>query len=373
MTQTDHKLESILVKAREFESLSTDEILFLLHLKDAFQVEALFKTARNLRSRFFNNKVFLYGFLYTSTFCRNDCRFCFFRRSNAKSRRYRKEKSEILSTAIRLAGSGVHLIDLTMGEDPVYLDSDGDGFDRWIDLVASVRQATGLPLMVSPGVIPENIFPRLAEAGVVWYACYQETHQPDLFESLRPGQNYRQRLETKQKAHGMGLLIEEGLLCGVGETAGDIADSIEVMRRLNADQVRVMQFVPQPGTPMENQIPPDSQQELLISAVLRLVFPDRLIPASLDVEGLSGLKKRLNAGANVITSIVPPGGDLAGVARHALDIEEGRRTVSLVKRVLHDCGLRASSVDEYMTWIDDRRNEIKSHRLNKKAEVCGSV
>jgi methylornithine synthase len=37
------------------------------------------------------------------------------------------------------------------------------------------------------------------------------------------------------------------------------------------------------------------------------------------------LKKRLHAGANVVTSIVPPGGGLAGVARPAMDIEEGRR------------------------------------------------
>lgn len=373
MNHTDNKLESILVKAQEYESLTTYDILFLLNLRDPSRIEKLFKSARSLRSRFFDDKVFLYGFLYTSTFCRNDCRFCFFRRSNSKSRRYRKEKSEILSAAARLADSGVHLIDLTMGEDPVYLGSEGAGFDRLVDLVASVRQATGLPLMVSPGVIPEDIYQRLTEAGAVWYACYQETHRPDLFDALRPGQNYRLRLETKQRAHTIGLLIEEGLLCGVGETASDIAESIEVMRRLDADQVRVMQFVPQPGTPMENHAPSNSQQELLISAVLRVVFPDRLIPASLDVEGLDGLKKRLNAGANVITSIVPPGGDLAGVARHALDIEDGRRTVAFVKGVLQNCGLRPSSADEYLAWIGKRHKAINAHRLEEKAAVCGSV
>ena len=115
------------------------------------------------------------------------------------------------------------------------------------------------------------------------------------------------RLETKLKAHRQGLLLEEGLLCGVGETAEDIARSVESMQHLDADQVRVMNFVPQPGTPMAKRTPANPQRETLISAVLRLVFPDRLIPASLDVDGLDGLKRRLEAGANVVTSVVTTG------------------------------------------------------------------
>jgi len=45
----------------------------------------------------------------------------------------------------------------------------------------------------------------------------------------------------------------------------------------------------------------------------------------LDVDGLAGLKQRLEAGANVVTTIVPPGRGLAGVVRHSLDIEDGKR------------------------------------------------
>ena len=76
--------------------------------------------------------------------------------------------------------------------------------------------------MVSPGVIPENVLGRLSEAGAFWYACYPETHQRRLFNQLRPGQDYDLRLEVKLKARQLGMLIEEGLLCGVGETANDI-------------------------------------------------------------------------------------------------------------------------------------------------------
>ena len=80
--------------------------------------------------------------------------------------------------------------------------------------------------MVSPGVVPADVLSGLSEAGVSWYACYQETHNRELFKRLRPDQNYTARMENKELAGQLGLLTEEGLLCGVGETPQDIADSI---------------------------------------------------------------------------------------------------------------------------------------------------
>jgi methylornithine synthase len=161
-------------------------------------------------------------------------------------------------------------------------------------------------------------------------------------------------------------LIEEGLLCGVGETPEDLAHSISVMQALNADQVRVMNFVPQPRTPMEKTTPPDPQTEALIIAVLRLVFPDRLIPATLDVDGLSGLKKRLDAGANVVTSIIPRGQGLAGVAQHSLDIEAGRRTNASVLEVLQTAGLESAKTEEYLAWINERQRAIDVSNIRGK-------
>jgi methylornithine synthase len=103
---------------------------------------------------------------------------------------------------------------------------------------------------------------------------------------------------------------------------------------------------------------------LLISAVMRVVFPDRLIPASLDVDGLAGLKQRLEAGANVVTSIVPPGRGLAGIARHSLDIEEGKRTITSVKKVLQVCGLKPAGTEAYRCWITLRQKKLENG-LNK--------
>jgi methylornithine synthase len=123
---------------------------------------------------------------------------------------------------------------------------------------------------------------------------------------------------------------------------------------------------------MENRTPVDPQREMLISAVMRLLFPDRLIPASLDVDGLAGLKQRLDAGANVVTSIVPPGEGLAGVAQHTLDIDEGRRTISSVLKVLETCGLRTATVEEYLAWIRLRQEALACISQGRISRISGS-
>jgi methylornithine synthase len=366
-TCSGQHFEALLARLRAEEDLSKSEIASLLKLEDNDRIGALFREARDKRRKYFGNRIFMYGFIYASTYCRNDCNFCLFRRSNSQTRRYRKTKQEIVTAAIRLADSGVHLIDLTMGEDPAIFNGGGAGFERLVDLVGTLQNETGLPIMVSPGVIPAHALRELAAGGAAWYACYQETHSKSLFKKLRPGQDYNSRLQVKVDAHHLGLLFEEGLLCGVGETAAQIAQSLETMKQLEADQVRVMNFVPQPGTPMAGQTPPDPLRETLIAAVMRLVFPGRLIPASLDVEGISGLQSRLNSGANVVTSIVPPGEGLVGVAQHSLNIEEGGRTTASVKRVLDGMGLESATREEYQNWLRLRQQAIAKRKTSPEA------
>ena len=218
-------LDSILKKALQEEPLARQEVLHLLAPKEQEEQERVYEVARKLRDRYFSTKIFLYGFVYFSTWCRNHCAFCFYRAPNTLCERYRKTDEEILDTALRLAESGVHLLDLTMGEDPVYYNA-GEGFDRLFGMVRRVKEETRLPMMVSWGVIPESVLERLPEAGADWFACYQETHNPELFRKLRLNQDYQRRLEVKIKAKKFGMLIEEGILSGVGESFDDISDSI---------------------------------------------------------------------------------------------------------------------------------------------------
>jgi methylornithine synthase len=350
------EVESLSRRAVAGEALGCRELARLLAVADGHAAEPLFAAARALRQRHFGDGVFTYGFVYFSTYCRNRCTFCFYRSGNRESPRYRKTVDEVVAICRDLAASGVNLLDLTMGEDPAMHQS--GHFAALSELVAAVRQGAGLPVMVSPGVVPPATLADLRAHGADWYACYQETHNERLYAVLRPGQDYAARTQAREAAHAAGLLVEDGILTGVGETITDRAASIVAMRDGKVEQARVMGLVPQRGTPLAASPVPDTLAELTVIAVMRLAMPDRLIPASLDVAGLAGLEARIQAGANVVTSIVPPTAGLTGVSQSELDIEQGLRTVPAVAERLQALGLRAATQDEYDAWLAGARERL---------------
>ncbi len=353
MRSEPHVIREIVDRA--LAGLGPDEsgIASLLSIEDEESRELVFAAARELRARHFGDAVFLYGFVYFSTYCRNHCAFCLYRRGNLESPRYRKTLDEVVAIAQGLADTGVQLIDLTMGEDPVFFET-GD-FDGLVELVAAVKDATGLPVMISPGVVDAGVLERLRDAGSDWYACYQETHVRDAYSRLRVGQSFDERVAARNAAHALGMLVEDGLLLGTGESLGERAVSLAAMREEPVQQVRVMTFVPQRGTPLAGFHSDGRVGELLAIATMRLTMPDRLIPASLDVDGIRGLEPRIDAGANVVTSLVPAESGLAGVSQSELDIDEGLRTAGEVRARLAAMGLRGGAPDEYMSWVDQAR------------------
>ncbi len=327
--------------------MNRNEIIELLRIDSQNEIMELFSRAREAREKEFSNRIFMYGFVYFSTWCRNNCNFCYYRKSN-KIDRYRKEPDEIIAIAKDLAASGVHLLDMTMGEDLSYHQDDFSGL---YNLVKEIRESTGLPVMLSPGLIEDRVIEKFAGLGVEWYALYQETHNRELYRKLRLDQDYDARMHAKLYAKKKGMLIEEGILAGVGETLEDIADSILEMGRIGASQMRVMSFVPQQGIPMENIPKPSPLLEEKIIAILRLMYPRVLIPASLDIDGIKGLEDRMNAGANLITSIIPPRTGLAGVAQNSMDVDEGGRTVEEASHILRGIGLEPATVTEYKDYL----------------------
>lgn len=331
-----------------------DDLVRLLGLEGE-EREELFACARAQRQRFFGDAVFLYGFIYLSTYCRNDCAFCQYRCSNTTMERYRKSRDEIVAAGHQLAADGVHLLDLTLGEDPAYLDE--KGFAALLDTVGELREI--LPIMLSPGVLDDVQLDLLAQAGVDWYACYQETHNQDLFARLRPGQAYDRRLHARRRAAALGVHTEEGILVGVGATQEDLAESVLHMYQEPLSQVRAMTYVPHETTLAS--VPGVATlgaygQELNLIAVLRLYMPERLIPASLDVDGLDGLHSRLEAGANVVTSMIPSGYGFSGVVSEHLDIENHRRGMPAVLEVLKEHGLCAATPEAYSNWLAQNKN-----------------
>lgn len=346
-------LRQILKKASDQKMLDVDEVTKILMITDPEAQSEVFKVARDLRKRYFDDAIFSYGFVYFSTYCKNKCSFCYYRNGNNEAPRYRKGALEIVALASKLAKSGVHLIDLTMGEDPYFAKHP----EKLVAIVQDVYDRTQLPIMISPGVVGQDTLVDMKKAGAIWYALYQETYDRELFGRMRYDQSYQERLKLKKDAKELGFLVEEGLMTGFGDSINQRAEAIVSMRKANPSQVRTMTFVPQKGTPLEQTRISDNHNELLMIAAMRLCYPDKLIPASLDVEGLTGLYQRLDAGANVITSLIPAQEGLAGVSQSELDIDDGRRSLAQVQAIVNDCGLRLASHQEYQRFIAKEQAE----------------
>lgn len=324
-------------------------------LSQSVDTEELFAQARSVRASHFGNEIFAYGFNYFSTYCKNQCSFCHYRSSNSEAPRYRNDPTQVIEDAKRLADSGTHLIDLTMGEDPYYAQYP----EAFAELISGVHEATQLPVMISPGMVEPAQLRLFKQAGAVWFALYQETFDRSAYARLRIGQNFDKRLALKSEAIASGLLVEEGIMTGWGDSASSAVQSLLQMGTSFPSQVRTMTFVPQKGTPLETHVAEDSSRELVMIALMRLLYPGKLIPASLDVEGPQGLRARLDAGANVVTSLIPPHSGLAGVARKT-DIEDGGRSLPQIMPLIEEAGLTLAPQASYEAYIKAAFDEHQS-------------
>lgn len=333
---------------------TVDETESVLAYNDPEFNSELFKAASRVRDRTFGKSLFMYGFVYFTTYCKNNCNFCYFRRSNEIDR-YRKSREEVIDIAKGLEKSGINLVDLTMGEDPrMYADDYRD----LVDTVKAVRDSVDTGIMVSPGAVARSAMPRLRKAGADIFAVYQETANRELFSRLRVEQDFDFRMNQRIWAREAGMLTEDGMLVGIGDTPRDRAEHIKIMGDMKCNQVRAMTFIPQKGTPLQNvNAPTDYTDELKAIAVMRLTYPDALIPASLDVEGINGLKSRVDAGASVITSIVPPNIGLAGVAQPEFDIDDGHRSFDYVRNLAESLGRREATMKEFWDYYESHRPE----------------
>lgn len=356
----NRKVTEILTKALDGKELSKNDALYLAKIKNIHDLYAMFSVAQELRERFFKNVIFTYGFVYFTTYCRNYCTFCAYRKPNEKAIRYRKNLDEIVDYSRRIEESGINLIDLTMSEDPIVYEKI-DGWRLVESIIKAVKDATGLPIMISPGAICRDGIRAFKKAGADWFAVYQETYNRELYRKLRLGQDFDYRVNVKLWAKNEGMLIEDGMLLGVGENENDWVESIFSMKSLGLHQIREMGFIPQPNTPMENILPPPLLDEMKVIALMRLTNPDRLIPSSFDVDGIKGLQLRLMAGANVVTSLIPPRTGLVGVAQAELGVDSGIRTRDGIKPFMEQLNFRLASQKEYVEWIEEQRAKLKAN------------
>ncbi len=117
---------------------------------------------------------------------------------------------------------------------------------------------------------------RLAGAGFVRYNHNLET-SARFFAAVCTTHTYEDRVRSARSALEAGLELCCGGLMGMGETDEDRVDLALAVRELGSHVVPVNFLHPIPGTPLADAAPMSPLEILSVTAMFRLVMPDRII------------------------------------------------------------------------------------------------
>jgi len=303
MTCTSSAPCDTIAKAEDGGALSREEIAALLSLREPSEVERLFQAADRVRKAQVGDEIFLRGIIEFSNHCRNNCLYCGLRRDNRDAQRYRMEDERILGLARDIQARGCTTVVLQSGEDPCYT------VERMCGLIRRIKTGTDLAVTLSIGQRPYEDYKAFREAGADRYLLRHETASADLFARLCPGRSLEDRIQCLKWIKELDYETGMGCMVGLpGQTVGDLADDVLLIRGLDADMVGIGPFIPHEHTPLKDCLPGDTTLVLKMLSVIRLVTRDTNIPSTtaLGVLDGPGRKKAFEAGANVFMPVFTP-------------------------------------------------------------------
>ena len=109
---------SILEKARLCKGLTHREAAVLLASGQQDLTEEMFALARDIKQRFYGNRIVMFAPLYLSNYCVNGCVYCPYHAKNKMIRRRKLTQEEIRREVIALQDMGHKRLALETGEDP---------------------------------------------------------------------------------------------------------------------------------------------------------------------------------------------------------------------------------------------------------------
>lgn len=156
--------------------------------------------------------------------------------------------------------------------------------DRMCEAVRRIRRETGIAVCISFGLLNEEQYRKLKEAGATRVHNNLETSRRN-FPEVCTTHTFDDKLSAIRAAQAAGLSVCSGGIMGLGETPEDRIDMALTLRELGIKSVPVNMLNPIPGTPFEGNKRLTSEDMRRIVAVYRFILPD----ASIRLAGGRGL------------------------------------------------------------------------------------
>ena len=287
--------------------LRREEWMTLLRGRKAVPAQVLFHLARSARNRCYGNALYIRGLIEFTNVCKNDCYYCGLRRSNRAVQRYRLSEAQILDCCARGWALGYRTFVLQGGEDPAWTP------ERIAALVRAIRaRHADCCVTLSVGEQPREVYRLWREAGAERYLLREETADARHYRLLHPPElsaENRQRCLWDLK--DLGYQVGCGFMVGSpGQTEAELAEDLLFLQRLQPAMVGIGPFLPQRDTPFGAEPAGSLELTLFLLAVIRLLLPDVLLPATTALATLDPRGRELGvlAGANVcMPNLSPPG------------------------------------------------------------------
>lgn len=276
---------------------------FLSHYKELRPQFA--EEARVIQQEHFGNGVFIRGLIEVSSFCRCDCFYCGIRKSNSTAQRYRLTDEEILSCCKYGHEKGFRTFVLQGGED---LHFSAGGLANLISKIKN--QHPDCAVTLSLGERDYETYKLWKQAGADRYLLRHEAADPILYSKLHPAE---QSLENRRQClfalKELGFQVGSGFMVGAPfQTIQDLAQDILFLQELQPHMIGIGPFVPHKATPFAKEPAGNVDLTLFLISLLRVLFPDALIPATTALNTLSstGRIDGIRAGANVVMPNLSP-------------------------------------------------------------------
>lgn len=156
--------------------------------------------------------------------------------------------------------------------------------DQVCESIRTIKRETSIEVCVSFGLLKEEQFLKLRDAGASRVHCNLESSRR-YFKEVCTTHTYEEKIETLKAAKRAGLSICSGGILGLGETMEDRIDMVLTARELGVKSIPMNLLNPIPGTPCEHNRPLTDEEACRCAAIFRFLIPD----ASIRLAGGRGL------------------------------------------------------------------------------------
>lgn len=297
---------SLVEKLAVHRRLEREEYAALLDRLTPEEEPLLFQRARGTAQRQFGRTIYTRGLIEWSNVCANDCLYCGIRRSNPHPVRYRLSREEILACCQQGWDWGFRTFVLQGGEWPSQEED-----DFLVETVTEIRRRfPDCAVTLSVGERDRAVYRRFREAGATRYLLRHETADPAHYRQLHPASmSLERRKQCLWDLKELGFQVGTGFMVGSpGQTSRHLAQDLEFIQQLQPHMVGIGPFVPHQDTPFRDAPPGGLRLTLRLIALLRLMLPAALIPATtaLGIIAPDGREQGILAGANVVMPNLSP-------------------------------------------------------------------